>query len=326
MKIFLILIAFFISINLSNINAEQNENNDHQIQIQIHNPEKVKVVASFYPFYEITKEIGGNNTIVTSVIPFGAEPHDWELTPQQIPEIMKADMIIYNGKGFDTWLGQKEQFRNSLLVDVSKDLQLIKIGNKQESKNSGYDEKKEHDEHTSTYDPHIWLDPILVKNISKTISNALVKLDPANTDYYKQNTENFIQKLDVLDSLIKKSLANCELKDFISFHQAFQYFANRYGLIQHTVSESISPESEILPQQITKIIQLAKDLNIDTIYSEELANPKLSQILASEIPNGKVLLLSPIEGITQEEQKKDIGYIDKMRMNLENLKEGLKCK
>ncbi len=60
--------------------------------------------------------------------------------------------------------------------------------------------------------------------------------------------------------------------------------------------------------------------------SEELVDPRLSQTLASEIPNGKVLLLSPIEGISQEEQKKSIGYIDKMHMNLENLREGLKCK
>jgi zinc transport system substrate-binding protein len=59
---------------------------------------------------------------------------------------------------------------------------------------------------------------------------------------------------------------------------------------------------------------------------EELADPRLSQTLVSEIPNGKVLLLSPIEGLNQEEQKKSIGYIDKMHLNLENLKQGLKCK
>lgn len=320
MKLILFAVLTLMILSLSNINAQQNENNEINKQIN----EKVKVVASFYPFYEIAKEIGGNNTIVTSIIPLGAEPHDWEISPQQIPEITEADMIVYNGIGFDTWLGQEEQFRNLLLVDVSKDLQLIGNKQQQESKKIEYNEK--YKEHKSVYDPHIWLDPILVKNISKTINNALIKLDPTNTDSYKQNTNNFIQKLDALDSVIKKSLLNCELKDFIAFHQAFQYFVDRYGLTQHTVHESISPESEILPQQIIKIIQLAKDLNIDTIYSEELTDPRLTQTLVSEIPNGKVLLLSPIEGLNQEEQKKNIGYIDKMYMNLENLQEGLKCK
>lgn len=315
MKLIIIVVSILMLLNLLNVNAQQNE--------------KIQVIASFYPFYEIAKEIGGNNTAITSVIPFSVEPHDYEATPQKILTITKADMIIYNGIGFDAWLGQKQQFRNSLLVDVSKGLPLIdskQQQQQQESKDSEQNMENKHDEHKFLYDPHIWLDPIIVKNISKTISNALIKLDPTNTDSYKQNTNNFIQKLDALDSLIKKSLSNCELKDFISFHQAFQYFANRYGLTQHTVHESLSPEGEILPQQITKLIKLAKDLNINTIYSEELADPRLSQTLASEIPNGKVLLLSPIEGVNQEEQKKNIGYIDKMQMNLENLREGLKCK
>ncbi len=318
MKLVFIGMSILMLLSISNGYAQQNENNDTK-----QDTEKIKVIASFYPFYEIAKEIGGNNTIVTSVIPIGVEPHDWEITPQQIPDIMEADMIIYNGIGFDAWFGKKEQFRNSFHVDISKDLPLIKLGKQQESENFG--QNPQHDDHTSRYDPHIWLDPILVKNISKTISNALIKLDPDNTRAYEQNTENFNQQLDTLDSLIKTSLANCELKDFITFHEAFHYFANRYGLNQHAAHGS-SPEGEVLPQQIIKIISLAKDLGIDTIYSEELKDPRLSQTLASEIPNGKVLLLSPIEGINEEEQKKDIGYIDKMKMNLENLKQGLKCK
>ena len=320
MKLVFIAMSTLILLLLSLTNgyAQQNENIDTQ-----QDKEKIKIAASFYPFYEIANEIGGNNTIVTSVIPMGVEPHDWEITPQQIPDIAEADMIIYNGIGFDAWFGKDEQFRNSFLVDISKDLQLIKIGQQQESENFG--QNPQQDDHTSRYDPHIWLDPILVKNISKTISNALINLDPNNTHSYLQNTKNFNQRLDILDSQIKKSLANCELKDFLTFHQYFHYFANRYGLTQHAVHGS-SPEGEILPQQIIKTISLAKDLGIDTIYSEELKDPRLSQTLASEIPNGKVLLLSPIEGIKPEEQKKDIDFIDKMKMNLENLKQGLKCK
>lgn len=315
--IFVLIVMFILMLSsVSSVYPQQNENSSRQ------DSEKIKVVASFYPFYEIAQKIGGNNTIITSVIPMGVEPHDWELTPQQIPGIIEADMIIYNGIGFDSWLGKKEQFRNSFLVDISKDLQLIKLG-QQGSENLGPIDQLS--DPTYVYDSHIWLDPILVKNISKTISYALIKLDPDNIDSYLQNTKNFNRQLDTLDSLIKKSLANCELKDFITFHESFHYFANRYGLTQHAVHGS-SPEGEILPQQIIKIISLAKDLGIDTIYSEELKDPRLSQTLASEIPNGKVLLLSPIEGIEPHEQNKDINFIDKMKMNLENLKQGLKCK
>ena len=319
MNKFLILIAsIFVISYLSYVYAQQNENDI----IQTPYTEKIKVVTSFYPIYKIAKEIGGGNIIATSVIPFGSQPHDWEITPQKVSEIKEADMIIYNGIGFDAWLGDDDQFHNSFLVDVSKGLQLIKI-NQEELEKVRHDN---HNGHESRYDPHIWLDPVLVKNISKTISNALIKFDPHNTNSYLQNTEHFIQQLDNLDFLIKTTLDNCKLSDFITFHESFSYFANRYGLTQHSI-QSLPSEGEILPQQITKIISLAKSLGIDTIYSEELKDQRLSQILASEIPNGKVLLLSPIEGSNyqEEQQNKNGGYIDKMHMNLENLKQGLKC-
>jgi zinc transport system substrate-binding protein len=96
-------------------------------------------------------------------------------------------------------------------------------------------------------------------------------------------------------------------------------------LTQHSI-QGISPErEEILPQRITQITDLATQLEIDTIYSEDLVDPRLATVVANEIPNGKVLTLSPIEGVEQEELDQGIGYIQKMRENLENLKVGLKC-
>jgi zinc transport system substrate-binding protein len=136
---FILFILFSVLIlTVSNIYAQQDEINQTK-----QNNKKLEIVASFYPLYEIAKEIGGNNTLVTTVIPFGVEPHNWEIAPQQIPQISKADMIIFNGIGFDSWLGKEEQFRNLLLVDISKDLQLDNI----DAQRLG-DLKQE-----STYDP-----------------------------------------------------------------------------------------------------------------------------------------------------------------------------
>ena len=134
----------------------------------------------------------------------------------------------------------------------------------------------------------------------------------------------FMSELDNLDRSIRAELSNCEKRDFITFHRAFRYFANRYNLTEHGIHPN-SPEGEILPQRIQQVIGLARDMGLDTIYSEELADPRLANVIAQEIPNGKVLILSPIEGINQEEQKVGIGYISKMNENIENLKKGLKC-
>ncbi|MDR4511906.1 MAG: metal ABC transporter substrate-binding protein [Nitrososphaeraceae archaeon] len=288
---------------------------DLQKESIITNPDnhtRLQVVTSFYPLYEFTKAVGGDKIDLTTLIPFGVEPHDWEPSPQKISQLQNADLIIYNGIGFDSWL--KDRVDKSKLVDVSDGVHLIEL----------QQEDKESTNVKSSFDPHIWLDPIIAKNISKSISSYLIKLDPANSDYYKQNTERFVEQLDLLDYNIKKSISDCKLNEFISFHEAFQYLANRYGLTQYSV-QGLSPEGEILPQQISKIISLAKNLNISTIYSEDLRDPRLAEILASEIPNGNVLVLSPIEGIDKVEQENNISYIDKMKTNINNLAIGLGC-
>jgi zinc transport system substrate-binding protein len=157
------------------------------------------------------------------------------------------------------------------------------------------------------------------------IRNGLIKADPQNTDYYIQNAQSYIARLDSLDAKTRSELSDCAKTDFIAFHSAFSYFSIRYGLHQHTILGE-DPEGEILPQTLNDLIQFAKQYGIHVIYSEDLLDPRNAQVIASEIPNGKVLVLTPIEGVDKEEQKAGIGYVEKMETNLENLKQGLECK
>jgi zinc transport system substrate-binding protein len=281
--------------------------------------DQVKVVASFYPIFEFVEKIGGNRIDTTSLIPVGIEPHDFEPTVQQIQNAETADMVVYNGAGLEEpWI---RDINSRFFVDASEGLNLTK------------GDHETHDEENSTaiegtqaLDPHVWLDPFLVKHQVNKIKDALIKVDPNYAPFYNENARKFISELDNLDSAIRSKLANCEMKDFIAFHNAFSYFADRYGLTQHSIHEATSPEGEILPQRIRQIISLAQDTGLDTIYSEELVDPRLANVIAQEIPNGKVLVLSPVEGISKEEQNAGIGYIDKMNENIENLRLGLKCK
>jgi zinc transport system substrate-binding protein len=95
-------------------------------------------------------------------------------------------------------------------------------------------------------------------------------------------------------------------------------------LNQHSIL-GITPEGEILPQRLQEVIQTARDLGLNIIYSEDLVDPRSADVIAQEIPNGKVLILSPIEGINADEQKAGIGYLDKMNEDINNLKIGLQC-
>jgi zinc transport system substrate-binding protein len=141
----------------------------------------------------------------------------------------------------------------------------------------------------------------------ENIRDGLIAIDPNNMDNYLTNTKNFLDQLDILDSGIRTDLQSCKKKDFISFHDSFSYFAERYGLKQHSISKT-GPEEEIKPQRLAEIIQVAKNLDLHVIYTEELIDPRYASAIAQDIPDAKVLVLSPIEGITKmnNSQKSDI--------------------
>lgn len=277
---------------------------------------RIKVVASFFPLYDFARSIAGDRAEVTSMVPSGIEPHDWEPTIRQISDANSADLFIYNGAGFERWA---QNIEAELVIDTSSGLELLEAV--EEEAHEG--EEKEEDEHAGT-DPHIWLDPLLAKQQVEKIRAGFVQVDPDNAQYYNDNAARFAAELDTLDASIRSELSECGAHDFIAFHNAFSYFANRYELTQHSLHGGL-PEGEVPPQRLQEIVDLANELKIDTIYSEELVDPRLAQVIADEIPNGKVLVLSPIEGLEEEEAKAGLGYIDKMRQNLTNLKAGLKC-
>ncbi len=300
-----IAVALALAAGIIDIAAGQNQ--QQQPAPPSNDTNKLRVIASFFPLYDFSRNVGGDRAEVSVMVPAGIEPHDWEPTPRNIADAESADMIVYNGAGFESWFsGINAKFA----VDTSRGIQLMEGG---EGAQGG-----------SNFDPHIWLDPVLAKKEVEAIRDGFIQTDPVNSDYYSQNAQRYIAELDSLDSFIRSELSNCTLNDFIAFHDSFSYFANRYNLTQHSV-HGVSPEGDVLPQRIQEIKDLAATLGINVIYAEELVDPRLANVIAGEIPNGQVLVLSPIEGLEREELEQGLGYIDKMRENVQNLKVGLKC-
>lgn len=263
--------------------------------------EKHKILVSFYPIYKFTKAVGGNMVDVSIIIPPGIEPHDWEPTIQDIEKMKNAKMIIINGAGLEPWVSNIANANPDVtIVDSSKNIQLLQ-------KNDG----------KTMTDPHIWLDPVLVKIQVRNIEDNLIKSDPGNAYYYKNNADRFIEKLDQLDYKIRTQLDNCSKKDFLAFHDAFTYFSKEYGIKQDVIVGGLSPEAEPTAKTLEQITQQAHNLGINVIFTEEAVNPEISKVIADEI-HGKVLVLSPLEVTTINDD-----YIDKMQDNLSNLKEAL---
>ena len=300
------IIAIVVIIPLSSI-VVYGTNSDQQIT-SIDNS-KLQVISSFNPLHEFSQIVGQEKVDAVLLVPVGVEPHDWEPTVKDVQRMQKSDLIIINGIGFENWVDNLiENNYQGTIVDTSNG---IKINLSEEQ----HDEEQ-HDEHRHLEgDPHVWLNPVYAKIQVQNIANAFSNYDPKNSKFYHTNAKEYNKKLDLLDSKIQNELSNCS-NDFITFHDAFSYFAYEYGLNQHTIIPTSNSHGEVTAKTLEKVILTAKKLNITIIFSEESASSKSSEIIANEI-GGKVLTLSPLEVVS------DGTYISRMTENLENLKEAL---
>jgi zinc transport system substrate-binding protein len=300
---------------LKAVAAANQTNTNSSSNTSINSNNRINVIASFYPIYEFVNSVspvGGDRINLSVLIPIGAEPHDFDPIIQEGQKANSANLLIYNGASMEEpWI---HNLTPQNTVDTSKGLNLLANPNDPEIKGPN--------------DPHIWLDPVLAIKQVQNIRDGLDKIDPKNAAYYNQNAQNFIGQLNKLDTAFRGNFtsSNCAKRDFIPFHLAFAYFAKRYGLNVHPIHEGLTANGEVLPQKLVEVVNLAKNLGLKVIYSEDLIDPRSAQAIAEQIPGAKVVVLSPIEGVNATEQKAGITYLDKMYQDLAALKEGLQCK
>ena len=195
------------------------------------------------------------------------------------------------------------------------------------AKEDDHDEHEEggHDGHHHDYefDPHIWLDPILVKQQVNVIRDGLIEADPQNKEYYEENSRIYNNKMDALDMKIGSALSSCQKDTIVPYHNAFTYLGERYDI--HIMAlGGMAPDSEASAAEIAEFVDFVKDNDIKVIFSEELVDPRLAEVIADEA-NARVMLFSPLEALSPEEEGTNISYIDKMEQNLDSLKVALEC-
>ncbi|MCX7571078.1 metal ABC transporter substrate-binding protein [Tumebacillus sp. DT12] len=293
---------------------------------------QIRVVTTFYPMYEFTKQVGGDFVDATLLVPGGTEPHDWEPTAKDVARIADADLFVYNGAGFEGWV---EDVLHNLEgakvkpVEASAGIELIEGGHdhdehegekKEEEHKEGEHKEEAHGE-KGAHDPHVWTDPVLVQKEVENIAAALAELDQARAAEYKKNADAYLAKLKALDEKYKAELASSKSKEFVTAHESFAYLAKRYGLTQEPIS-GLSPEQEPSAAQMAEIVAWAKEHQVKTIFFETLVSPKVAEAVAREM-GAKTAVLNPLEGLTEEEQAKGLDYIGVMEQNLEALKKAL---
>ena len=198
------------------------------------------------------------------------------------------------------------------------------------AKEDDHDDHDEHEEgghdghdHDYEFDPHIWLDPILVKQQVNVIRDGLIQVDPDNKEHYEENARIYNDKMDALDMKIGSALSSCQKDTIVPYHNAFTYLGERYDI--HIMAlGGMAPDAEASAAEIAEFVDFVKDNDIKVIFSEELVDPRLAEVIAEEA-NAQVLLFSPLEALSKEEAGTNVSYIDKMEDNLDSLKVALEC-
>ncbi|AOA03801.1 MAG: metal ABC transporter substrate-binding protein [Carnobacterium sp.] len=280
---------------------------------------KLQIVTSFYPMYDFTQNVAGDNAEVSVLMKAGTEPHDYEPSAKDIAKIADSDVFVYNSKEMETWVSSvltNIDTKKTVVVDASQGIDLL------EGNHSDDETEAEHEGHSHAHDPHIWLDPVLAQKQVDTIKEGIIKADTKNKETYEKNALAYKEKLAALNEKFEMGLKNAENRTFVTQHAAFAYLANRYDLEQVAIA-GLSPDQEPSPAKLAELNDFIKENNIKIIYFAETASPKIAKTVANET-GAKLEVLSPIEGITQEEQEKGVDYIKVMEKNLEALEKAIK--
>lgn len=250
------------------------------------------ITVSILPQKTFVEKIGGNDFKVNVLIPKGSSPATYTLLPSQLKDIAKSAVWFRIGYiGFEySWKEKIEQANNKMkVVDLSEGLDLIA------------EEKTQHGDHfhMAGVDPHTWLSPVLVKKMAKRILDELTLLKPGRSEEYKGNYLRFVKEIDLLNIEIKNQLKDFKGKKIFVFHPSLSYFARDYGLEQYSLE---TDGKEPTPQQLAKVVDLAKNENIKVIYIQDEFDKENARVFADEI-GGSIIPIQPLDAAWEENLK-----------------------
>ncbi|MGH2573629.1 MAG: metal ABC transporter substrate-binding protein [Actinomycetota bacterium] len=258
------------------------------------------MAVSVFPLLEAAERVGGEQADVTNLVPSGAEPHDIELSPDQVDLLLDADLALYVGGGFQPAVEEIVAQRDGISMDIVAEVLP-----------------------EEATDPHIWLDPLLMAEIVEVVARALSEIDPQGSPTYEEGAAEFREEIEVLHRRFQEELESCERRTFVTTHEAFGHLARRYDLVQRSVS-GLSPEAEPDPATLAELEDLIVREGVTTVFTEPLVGPRVAETLARET-GARVATLDPLEGVSREADS-EATYVRLMERNLRALREALGCR
>lgn len=261
---------------------------------------KTTVVAAFYPVAEAAQRVGGSCVTVRNLTPAGAEPHDLELTPDQVDAIQSAKVVFVMGHGFQPGVEDAASQRDGTTVKLLDGL------------------------HAKKSDPHVWLDPTRYAQLVSSVSRTLVRVAPNCRAQITRNTAKFQRDIGRVGDEYAVGLRTCKRHTIVTAHEAFGYLAGRYHLEQQGIA-GISPDQEPDAQRLADLADLVRRDGVTTIFTETLVSPRVADALAREAGGVKTETMNPIEGLTDQQIQHGADWASVMGENLTKLRSALGC-
>lgn len=265
---------------------------------------RVRVVASFYPLAWAAEQVGGGRVDVENLTPPGVEAHDTTLSAGQRADLQTADVVVILGRfGFQPDVERAADEASGIVLSVAGTLPLAPS----QQADLGFD-------------PHVWLDPLLMERIVNEVADALVRADPGGTSAYRARERTTTDQLASLDGRYRTGLDGCAFSRFVTTHEAFGYLAGEYGLSQLGV-EGLTPESEPSASRIEAAIQaIQAGSAAPAVFSEGTDEGRR---VGESVAEDAGVSAYPLGTLESDPAPQD--YMSVMQGNLDVLMRGLSC-
>ncbi|MEK5207946.1 MULTISPECIES: metal ABC transporter solute-binding protein, Zn/Mn family [Psychrobacillus] len=295
--------------------------------------EKVQIYTTVYPLQYFAERIGGESVHVSSIYPAGANEHTFEPTQKDMMALADADLFFYIGLGLEGFVENAkktladEEVNMIATVDAISDEQLEEEATSTDSHDHEHEsessEDHSHEGHDhGDIDPHVWMSPKISQSLALSIKDSLVEISPGQQETFEKNYDELVSDLQQLDADFEEMAHNAPNKTFFVSHSAFGYIANTYGLEQLAVA-GLNSQDEPSQKELTKLIDLAEEKNIEYILFEQNVSSKLTEVIQKEI-GAESLVLHNLGVLSKEDIQNKETYFTLMNKNLETLRTVLK--
>lgn len=288
--------------------------------IPARDPDRLTVVATLFPQYDLARNIAGDRADVTLLLDFGTDAHSYDPTPADVITIARADLFVYTGDAMELWAKKllaspdivRAIERGSLTVlDLSQQVSLVCTHE--------HDHAEEHGH--ADYDPHIWTSLANADAMCTAIADALTVIDAAGASAYAANLAAYREKLSALHAEYA-ALAPAHDTGYFGGSFAFAYLFDTLGLHHRSVFEGCASHAEATAADIAGVVAAMRESGAEYILYDSPAEEKTARVIAAETGAG-LLRLHAIHNISKAEFDAGEDYCSLMRQNLETLRKAL---